>query len=221
MASSVTDALLGGYDVGSHTGNSNAVSLFEWQQSLLTNRYLPRKTKQANVLSPHYQRLIESISLSTTEAGKEKAPYKVDFEELQRAHASFLQRVREGCLLVSAECSESIHRLLTLCLDFCQFVEERLPGRQSKKRRKVQKTKTAAEIVREWTQSFADKDDDEDDWTREVNRFEEEFTRISEKFFHLVSKQPPNLKTSGNLDILLMQLDYNTWYTGNRLYISR
>lgn len=34
-----------------------------------------------------------------------------------------------------------------------------------------------------------------------------------ERFFALASSQQPEVKSSGQIDVLLMQLDYNKWYS--------
>lgn len=40
---------------------------------------------------------------------------------------------------------------------------------------------------------------------------------MTDRFFTLVSDAPQEIKANGSLDILLLQLDYNKWFSDNRI----
>ncbi|KAI8146687.1 Spc98 family-domain-containing protein [Fennellomyces sp. T-0311] len=159
---------------------------------------------QANVIDVHYQNLMDTVS--GTNAAR-------DFEQLQMAHADYLQHVTRGCLLLSAECVQCIQQILRACLDFCQFVKQINETWRGAKRRKVEKT--AAEIVREWTRGLEQKTAMATA-TDQVDTMEKDFIAMTSRFFDLLTHASPDIKASGNLDMLLMQLDYNKYYSGDR-----
>ena len=39
---------------------------------------------------------------------------------------------------------------------------------------------------------------------------------MTDQFFDLLTNASQDIKMSGNIDMLLMQLDYNKWYSGDR-----
>ncbi|KAI7855479.1 Spc98 family-domain-containing protein [Circinella umbellata] len=137
----------------------------------------------------------------------------LDFEELQNAHTDYLRNVTRGCLLSSPECVKCIQRILRACLDFCDFVKQINEEWRGTKRRKM--AKTAAEIVREWTRGL----EQETAMTTagdQVDIMEKEFISMTDQFFDLLTNASQDIKVSGNIDMLLMQLDYNKWYSGDR-----
>ncbi|KAG0174935.1 Gamma-tubulin complex component 4 [Apophysomyces sp. BC1034] len=176
---------------------------------------------QANVISDHYQNLVEAIAPSFEGANTTKLKRRsfvvkaLDFEEIQAAHEGYLQHILRGCLLSSPTCPEVMHKILQVCLDFCAVVErvaEDGAWQRSKRRKTV---KTAAEIVNEWTENFGETTV-QYAWIDQIMDMEKSFASLTEQFFELISNQSQTVKSSGRLDILLMQLDYNKWYSGKR-----
>ncbi|KAI9494859.1 gamma-tubulin complex component protein [Zychaea mexicana] len=126
---------------------------------------------QANVIDVHYQHLMDIVSISNDDHDDDKRKTRkkqwtyntfggvninnmksLDFEELQNAHADYLQHVTRGCLLASPECVKCIQRILRACLDFCGVIKQINEEWRGTKRRKM--AKTAAEIVRQWTRGL-------------------------------------------------------------------
>ncbi|ORY96653.1 Spc98 family-domain-containing protein [Syncephalastrum racemosum] len=168
---------------------------------------------QANVIRTHYQRL-----LATMTSPEHRQDH--DFEELQEAHGEYLDSVMRGCLLLSRSCSETMHQTLRTCLAFCELVERAAEDDggwlRSKRRRTASGDKTAAEIVQAWTEDRA-AEPGLYAWRDQVSRLEESFVASTSRFFGLVSNQPQHVKVDGHLDLLLMQLDYNEWYSAHRV----
>ncbi|GAA5805800.1 gamma-tubulin complex component protein [Helicostylum pulchrum] len=171
---------------------------------------------QTNVIDSHYQQLIDittpPTSTTTTKRKSFQPKAKLDFEEIQVAHEKFLQNTMHGCLLTSDDCVETVHNILKICSDFCELMErisEDGEWRRSKRRRTTEKT--AAEIINQWTKSNTDFS-----WTKSVREIQEKFTLSTESFFILASSQQPEIKANGRLDVLLMQLDYNKWFSGQK-----
>lgn len=104
------------------------------------------------MIRTHYQRL------HATMAGPDPRQDH-DFEELQEAHAEYLDSVMRGCLLLSRSCSETMHQALRTCLAFCELVERAAEDDggwlRSKRRRTASGDKTVAEIVQAWTEEQA------------------------------------------------------------------
>lgn len=113
-----------------------------------------------------------------------------------------------GCLLKSNDCVAIIHDILKMCSTFCDLMERISQDGQwrTNKRRKTT-AKTAAEIVNQWTKSTSVS------WMEDVVSMQEKFNELTEKFFMLTSSQQPDIKASGQLDVLLMQLDFNKWFS--------
>ncbi|KAL7327011.1 hypothetical protein PS15p_209266 [Mucor circinelloides] len=171
---------------------------------------------QSQVIDVHYQELISSTSTSnnssatatTTKKKTWQPKAKLDFEEIQAAHEHFLHNTMRGCLLVSNDCVAIMHHILKTCLLFCDLMERISQDGQwrTNKRRKTT-AKTAAEIVNQWTKSTTVS------WMEDVVSLQEKFNEYTDKFFMLASSQQPDIKASGQLDVLLMQLDYNKWFS--------
>ncbi|KAI8891219.1 hypothetical protein K501DRAFT_166707 [Backusella circina FSU 941] len=160
---------------------------------------------QIHVISSHHKQLIDS-----TTTIKDNKKGKLEFEDIQEAHSHFLDNLISGCLL-STDCSIIIHRILKSCSAFCELMERLSEdGKwQQSKRRKM--TKTAADIVNQWTNNTS-----EANWIDDVKKIDKDFLLLTEKFFMLASNQAPEVKSSGRLDALLMQLDHNNWYSGRK-----
>ncbi|KAI9252378.1 gamma-tubulin complex component protein [Phascolomyces articulosus] len=140
----------------------------------------------------------------------------LDFEELQNIHMDYLRHVTRGCLLSSSDCIKCIQRILRACLDFCTFIQqvnEEQEAWRGTKRRKM--AKTAAEIVREWTRGL-EQETAMATTGDQVDAMEKEFIAMTDQFFDLLTNASQEIKVSGNIDMLLMQLDYNKWYSGDR-----
>ncbi|CAO3638870.1 unnamed protein product [Mucor fragilis] len=171
---------------------------------------------QSQVIDVHYQQLISSTNTSAdpeaaSAATKKKTwqpKAKLDFEEIQAAHQHFLHNTMRGCLLVSNDCVSTMHHILKTCLLFCNVMERISQDGQwrTNKRRKTT-AKTAAEIVNQWTKSTTVS------WMEDVVSLQEKFNEYTDKFFVLTSSLQPDIKASGQLDVLLMQLDYNKWFS--------
>lgn len=161
---------------------------------------------QTNVIDFHYQELIDTTTPSNTKRRSFQPKAKLDFEEIQAAHEYFLTNIINGCLLGSNECIEIVHDILQVCLTFSEKMERisEVGEWRKSKRRKTITQKTAAEIMSQWTKSNTDCT-----WIEEVKSMEEEFISKTEQFFNIASLQQPDVKSSGRLDVLLMQLDYN------------
>ncbi|KAL9554833.1 hypothetical protein MBANPS3_002634 [Mucor bainieri] len=188
---------------------------------------------QSQVIDVHYQQLISSTSTcsdsSTTTTATATATAttpssampakkktwqpkaKLDFEEIQAAHQHFLHNTMRGCLLVSSDCIATMHHILKTCLLFCDLMERISQDGQwrTNKRRKTT-AKTAAEIVNQWTKPTTAVS-----WMEDVVSLQEKFNEYTDAFFVLASSLPPDVKASGQLDVLLMQLDYNKWFSNN------
>ncbi|GAN04400.1 hypothetical protein MAM1_0062d03860 [Mucor ambiguus] len=174
---------------------------------------------QSQVIDVHYQQLISSTntsadpatptsSSSTTKKKTWQPKAKLDFEEIQAAHQHFLHNTMRGCLLVSNDCVATMHHILKTCLLFCDLMERISQDGQwrTNKRRKTA-AKTAAEIVNQWTKSTTVS------WMEDVVSLQDKFNEYTDKFFVLTSSLQPDIKASGQLDVLLMQLDYNKWFS--------
>ncbi|KAI8389351.1 gamma-tubulin complex component protein [Blakeslea trispora] len=152
---------------------------------------------QIYVIDTHYQRLIQAT----------QAP---DFEAIQTAHAQFLTHTTRGCLLGSS-CVKTLYEIIKTCLDFCQFMERMAEEQEEawieKNEKKKKKRKTASEIVQQWTQTEDDPPSDH------VKQWQETFDHLTQRFFASASHQPPEVKSSGQIDSLLMQLDFNGWFS--------
>ncbi|KAI9363317.1 Spc98 family-domain-containing protein [Pilaira anomala] len=171
---------------------------------------------QTNVIDAHYQQLIDTTTPNSNLKRKSFEPKaKLDFEEIQAAHEQFLQNTMRGCLLTSVECRKTVHEILKFCSDFCELMERISKDgewRTNKRRKTTTKTAaTAAEIVNQWTKSSTDFP-----WMENVKQIEENFTLSTESFFTLASSQQPEIKANGRLDVLLIQLDYNKWFSGQK-----
>ncbi|CAO3678468.1 unnamed protein product [Rhizopus microsporus] len=169
---------------------------------------------QAHVISFHYDQLIYTTTLdeTTTTSSSIKrlsrqSKVKLDFEEIQKAHDVFLKNIQQGCLMTSEECIHVMHDILQTCTDFCELMEKMSEEGEWRKSKRRRIRKTAADIVDEWTRN------DSTSWLNEVERIQERFTKCTETFFGLASFQPPDVKLNGKIDILLMQLDYNKWFS--------
>lgn len=132
---------------------------------------------QTHIIASHYQQLIDTttpsnselISATATKRRSFQPKAKLDFEEIQEAHECFLNNTMRGCLLTSADCVETVHDILKICSSFCDLMErisEDDEWRKSKRRRTT--TKTAAEIVTQWTKSTTDFS-----WMEDVKNIEE------------------------------------------------
>ncbi|KAG1296905.1 hypothetical protein G6F66_003072 [Rhizopus arrhizus] len=167
---------------------------------------------QAHVISFHYDQLIDVTTLSDDTTPRKRRSRqiktKLDFEEIQEAHEKFLENIERGCLLTSEECVETMHLILTTCSSFCELMERLTDEGEWRinKRRRIMKT--AAEIVNNWTDN-----ETTSFWLQDIEHIQEEFKGSTEKFFNLASSQPPEIKSSGKIDILLLQLDYNKWFS--------
>ncbi|KAI8355076.1 Spc98 family-domain-containing protein [Choanephora cucurbitarum] len=158
---------------------------------------------QIYVIDAHYQQLIEATSSDQQRAW---ASNKHDFETIQAAHTQFLTHTMRGCLLWSHQCVKTLHGIIKTCLDFCQFME-RMAEEGEWKPNHQKKRKTASEIVQQWTQT------DERPWIDHVKQLQETFHHQTQHFFALASNQQPEAKSSGQIDALLMQLDFNGWFS--------
>lgn len=165
------------------------------------------------MLDVHYQQLLSSTNTSSDPAATTSNRKKtwqqpkaklVDFEEIQAAHEHFLHNTMRGCLLVSNDCVATMHHILKTCLLFCDLMER---ISQDGQWRTNKRRKTAAEIVNQWTKSTAVS------WMEDVVALQEKFNEYTDAFFVLTSSLPPDIKASGQLDVLLMQLDYNKWFS--------
>lgn len=182
----------------------------------VTRRDTDSECLQSQVIDVHYQQLISSTNTSAdpeaaSAATKKKTwqpKAKLDFEEIQAAHQHFLHNTMRGCLLVSNDCVSTMHHILKTCLLFCNVMERISQDGQwrTNKRRKTT-AKTAAEIVNQWTKSTTVS------WMEDVVSLQEKFNEYTDKFFVLTSSLQPDIKASGQLDVLLMQLDYNKWFS--------
>lgn len=167
---------------------------------------------QSQVIDAHYKQLISNTSTSNDSTTTKKKSWqpkaKLDFEEIQAAHEQFLQKTMRGCLLKSNDCVALMHDILKICSTFCDLMERISQDGQwrTNKRRKTT-AKTAAEIVNQWTKSASVS------WMEDVVSMQEKFNELTEKFFMLTSSQQPDIKASGQLDVLLMQLDFNKWFS--------
>ncbi|KAI8098255.1 Spc98 family-domain-containing protein [Gilbertella persicaria] len=164
---------------------------------------------QIHVIDAHYQTMIHTISPSMTNKRKSRQNTKLDFEEIQFAHETFLKNTTRGCLLLSHECVKTMYDILKTCLGFCDTMEkisQEGHWRRSKKRKTA--PKTASEIVNQWTNATH-----EQSWLQDVYATQEKFHYLTQHFFALASNQQPEVKSSGRMDVLLMQLDYNQWFS--------
>ncbi|KAI8970460.1 gamma-tubulin complex component protein [Mycotypha africana] len=181
---------------------------------------------QSNVISKHYNDLIDDLSTASlssssaswnnNEENQASPASNFDFEQLQASHEAFLRHILRGCLLTSKECVQIMYNILHVCLKFADYMMEIYKGgewRNRTKRRKTmgKKKKTAAEIVNEWTRRHGDAEPVT--WVENVLKMEETLIDLTEKFFSLASSQPSEVKISGQLDGLLLQLDYNKWFS--------
>ncbi|KAI8981515.1 gamma-tubulin complex component protein [Pilobolus umbonatus] len=170
---------------------------------------------QTHVISSHFQVLMEMITPNGDKKANRRSFLpndKLGFEEIQSSHEKFLNDVIRGCLLSSKECTKVIHDILIICRDFCDLMEHLSENGEwiGNKRRKT--AKTAAEIVNQWTKS------NDFTWLERVQEIEEKFSALSNTFFRLVSTQSPDVKVNGRVDILLMQLDYNKWFSKSYIH---
>lgn len=167
---------------------------------------------QAHVINIHYDKLIDTTALNdTTTAGKKRSKQtktKLDFEEIQEAHEKFLANIERGCLLTSEECVKTMHDILRICSDFCELMEKLTKEGEWRVNKRRKTTKTAKDIVYNWTAH-----EEPSFWLQDVERLQEEFKGFTQKFFGLASSQPPEAKSNGKIDVLLMQLDYNKWFS--------
>ncbi|CEP19294.1 hypothetical protein [Parasitella parasitica] len=167
---------------------------------------------QSQVIDVHYQKLISSTSTSNEPNAARKKTWqpkpKLDFDEIQVAHEHFLRDTMKGCLLMSNDCVVVMHDMLQSCLEFCDLMETiSQDGRWRTSKRRKTAAKTAAEIVNQWTKITTVS------WMEDVVLLQEKFSGLADKFFILTSSQQPDIKASGQLDVLLMQLDFNKWFS--------
>ncbi|KAI9025017.1 gamma-tubulin complex component protein [Phycomyces nitens] len=177
---------------------------------------------KSNVINARYQRLVTTIAPSFQPKDEKEAPDQavfgqptaLDFEEIQTAHEEYLRDIMRGSLLLSKSCADTMHAILKLCLDFCELVERISDDGvwQTTKRRRT--TKTAAEIVDEWTRNSG-KPMPRYAWMDQIDAIETNFSSLTKRFFGIVSNQQQDIKTSGHLDLLLMQLDYGKYYSSS------
>ncbi|KAL0089548.1 gamma-tubulin complex component protein [Phycomyces blakesleeanus] len=178
---------------------------------------------QSNVINARYQRLVTTIAPSFQAKNDDPEhpnqaifgiPNALDFEEIQAAHEEYLQDIMRGSLLLSTTCADTMHDILKLCLDFCELVERISEDGvwQSTKRRRT--TKTVAEIVDEWTKNSG-KPMPRYAWMDQIDAIETNFSSLTKRFFGIVSNQQQDIKASGHLDLLLMQLDYGKYYSNS------
>ncbi|KAI8390941.1 Spc98 family-domain-containing protein [Radiomyces spectabilis] len=168
---------------------------------------------QANVINTHYENLIDMVSPCSEQSKKRRSvskPATLDFEEIQVAHDDYLGNITRGCLLTSSRCSEAMNHTLRTCVDFCELVKQLSEDEEWLFRKRRKTTKTASEIVRQWTQPSTLA---QNPWIHRICELEEIFNSSTELFFELITHQSQEVKSSGNLDLLLMQLDYNNWYS--------
>ncbi|KAI8637846.1 Spc98 family-domain-containing protein [Parasitella parasitica] len=171
---------------------------------------------QSQVIDVHYQKLTSSTSTSTSTSSEPTATRrkawqskpKLDFDEIQAAHEHFLRDTMRGCLLMSSDCVATMHDMLQSCLEFCDLMETiSQDGRWRTNKRRKTAAKTATEIVNQWTKATTVS------WMEDVVLLQERFNELAERFFVLTSSQQPDVKASGQLDVLLMQLDFNKWFS--------
>ncbi|KAI8089018.1 Spc98 family-domain-containing protein [Halteromyces radiatus] len=162
---------------------------------------------QGNVITRHYDQLMMACQPTTS------STVPLDFDKVQEAHEHYLMELTRGCLLSTTECRKALIILLQTCMNFCNMVRNEAPLKKKKKKIN-KKPMSAAEIVSTWTRQL----DTTGSTARmeQLSILEETFTQNSDHLFDLLSNQQQDMKISGHLTELLMRLDYNKWYSGQR-----
>jgi hypothetical protein len=115
---------------------------------------------QNDIINPSYTLFTESIQPSlekrTAVSSDSSQSTGLDFEQIQKAHKAYLERLVRGCLLESAGCAQIISNVFQICLDYCELIQEVGEKGNWSGRRKSQ---TGAEIVAKWTHGFGQEQD--------------------------------------------------------------